>query len=212
MRRDDELIRAVRIPLPLAEVTAFHKITKRRFDDISSVAIAFALDIRDGIVTGARIGLGGVAATPIRAYDTERRLVGEAWNIATVRAAAAVLGAEGTPMSDHRASAEYRALMLEPRAAEALQRQHPRLDRDRREAIGMSDLAARPVDPVVGIASSRTRARRCTSTGAARCTPTTWPPRPPACSPHGRCSRRTPTRGSRSTSRAPTACRASSAC
>ena len=109
---DHELIRAVQIPLPLAEVTAFHKIAKRRFDDISSVAIAFALDIRDGIVTGARIGLGGIAATPIRAYDTERRLVGEAWNIATVRAASAVLGAEGTPMSDHRASSEYRSLML----------------------------------------------------------------------------------------------------
>jgi len=112
VRRHDELIRAVRLPLPQSEVTAFHKITKRRLDDISSVAIAFALDIRDGIVTDARIGLGGVAATPIRAYDTEHRLVGEEWNIATVRAASAVLGAEGTPMSDHRASAEYRALML----------------------------------------------------------------------------------------------------
>ncbi len=60
VRRRDELIRAVRIPLPLAEVTAFHKVAKRRFDDISSVAVAFALDIRDGVVTAARIGLGGV--------------------------------------------------------------------------------------------------------------------------------------------------------
>ena len=112
VRRHDELIRAVQVPLPQSEVTAFHKITKRRLDDISSVTIAFALDIRDGAVTRARIGLGGVAASPIRAYDTEHRLVGEEWNIATVRAASAVLGAEGTPMSDHRASAEYRALML----------------------------------------------------------------------------------------------------
>ncbi len=111
-RRRDELIRAIRIPVPLAEVTAFHKIAKRRFDDISSVAIAFALDIREGVVTGAQIGLGGVAATPIRARATEGRLVGEPWNLATVRAAAGVLGSEGTPMSDHRASAEYRALML----------------------------------------------------------------------------------------------------
>jgi len=112
VRRRDELIRAVRIPLPLAEVTLFHKVAKRRFDDISSVAIAFALDIRDGAVAAARIGLGGVAATPIRAYATEEQLIGGPWSIATVRAASAVLGAEGTPMSDHRASAQYRALML----------------------------------------------------------------------------------------------------
>ncbi|MVU82983.1 2Fe-2S iron-sulfur cluster binding domain-containing protein [Nocardia sp. ET3-3] len=112
VRRADELIRAVRIPLPLSRVTAFHKIAKRRFDDISSVAVAFALDIEDGVVTKARIGLGGVAATPIRARDTEEALVGKAWSTETVEAAAAVLASEGTPMNDHRASSEYRAAML----------------------------------------------------------------------------------------------------
>lgn len=112
VRRSDELIRAIRIPRPLAQVTAFQKIAKRRFDDISSVAIAFALDIEDGIVTAARIGLGGVAATPLRARATEDALIGQPWNIATVRAASEVLGSEGTPMSDHRASADYRSLML----------------------------------------------------------------------------------------------------
>ncbi|MDQ0643413.1 xanthine dehydrogenase small subunit [Microbacterium murale] len=112
VRRADELIRAVRIPLPLAKVTSFQKIAKRRFDDISSVAVAFALDIEDGIVTAAKIGLGGVAATPLRARATEEMLIGREWNVATVRAASEILGGEGTPMSDHRASSEYRALML----------------------------------------------------------------------------------------------------
>ncbi|MDP3949240.1 xanthine dehydrogenase small subunit [Microbacterium sp.] len=112
VRRADELIRAIRIPLPLAKVTSFQKIAKRRFDDISSVAVAFALDIEDGIVAAAKIGLGGVAATPLRARATEEALVGQPWTIATVRAASEVLGSEGTPMSDHRASSEYRALML----------------------------------------------------------------------------------------------------
>lgn len=107
-----ELIRAVRIPLPLARLTAFHKIAKRRFDDISSVALGFALDVGDGVVTAARIGLGGVAATPLRAHATEAALVGRPWSLGTVRAAAAVLAGEGTPMSDHRASSEYRSLML----------------------------------------------------------------------------------------------------
>ncbi|MDQ0895215.1 xanthine dehydrogenase small subunit [Agromyces ramosus] len=110
--RPDELIRAVRIPLPLAQLAAFHKIAKRRFDDISSVAVGFALDLDDGVVASARIGLGGVAATPLRARATEALLAGRPWNLETVRDAASVLASEGTPMSDHRASAEYRSVML----------------------------------------------------------------------------------------------------
>jgi xanthine dehydrogenase small subunit len=112
VRRPNELIRAIRIPLPLASVTAFHKISKRRFDDISSVALAFALDIEDAVVTAARIGLGGVAATPLRAYATEAALMGRPWSEATVRSASAVLREEGAPISDHRASAEYRSSMM----------------------------------------------------------------------------------------------------
>ncbi|MFG2616490.1 xanthine dehydrogenase small subunit [Streptomyces sp. NPDC048507] len=112
VRRPGELIRAVRVPLPLSPVTAFHKIAKRRFDDISSVAVAFALDIEDGIVRKARIGLGGVAATPIRALATEAALEGAPWTAGTVEAAARVLCAQGTPMDDHRASAGYRSAML----------------------------------------------------------------------------------------------------
>jgi xanthine dehydrogenase small subunit len=112
VRRPDELIRSVRIPLPLAPVSAFHKIAKRRFDDISSVAVGFAFEVADGVVTKARIGLGGVAATPVRALATETALEGRPWSAATVRAAAQVLRTEGTPLDDHRASAAYRAAML----------------------------------------------------------------------------------------------------
>ncbi|KUL63437.1 xanthine dehydrogenase small subunit [Streptomyces sp. NRRL S-1521] len=112
VRRPDELIRAVRVPLPLSPVVAFHKIAKRRFDDISSVAVAFALDIEDGIVRKARIGLGGVAATPIRALAVEAALEGQPWESATVEAAARILETQGTPMNDHRASAGYRSAML----------------------------------------------------------------------------------------------------
>jgi xanthine dehydrogenase small subunit len=111
VRRPEEIIRAIRIPLPLAPIAAFHKIAKRRFDDISSVAIAFALDVSGGVVRAARIGLGGVAATPLRARDTEAALIGKPWTLDTAHEAAAVLGGEGTPMSDHRASSEYRSIM-----------------------------------------------------------------------------------------------------
>ena len=112
VRQPGELIRAVRIPLPLSEVTAFHKIAKRRFDDISSVAVGFAMSIDDGVVTKARIGLGGVAATPIRALATEAAVEGRPWTVQTARAGAEVLRGEGTPMDDHRASAAYRSATL----------------------------------------------------------------------------------------------------
>ncbi len=112
VREPGELIRAVRVPLPPAPLTAFHKAAKRRFDDISSVAVALALDVRGGTVTRAAIGLGGVAATPLRATATEEALVGRPWTAATAREAAAVLYREGTPLDDHRASAAYRSAML----------------------------------------------------------------------------------------------------
>jgi xanthine dehydrogenase small subunit len=110
--RTGELIRAVRVPTPLPGHTTFRKIAKRRYDDISSVAVAAALDIVDDTIVTARIGLGGVAATPLRARATEAALEGRPWTEETVEAASRVLAAEGTPIDDQRASAAYRSAML----------------------------------------------------------------------------------------------------
>jgi xanthine dehydrogenase small subunit len=113
VRASHELIRSIRIPLPLAPISAFHKIAKRRFDDISSVAVAVAIDLDEqDIVRTARIGLGGVAARPVRATVTETALLGRGWSAETAAAAADILGTEGTPLDDHRASSRYRAAML----------------------------------------------------------------------------------------------------
>jgi xanthine dehydrogenase small subunit len=112
VREPGELITEVAIPLPVAPITAFHKIAKRRYDDISSVAVGFALDVTDGTVGSVRIGLGGVAATPIRALATEAALTGQPWTQETVDEAAVVLAAEGTPIDDQRSSARYRSAML----------------------------------------------------------------------------------------------------
>ncbi|MBP2215174.1 xanthine dehydrogenase small subunit [Arthrobacter sp. CAN_C5] len=113
VREAGELVRAVQIPLPLAEQSAFYKISKRRFDDISSVAIGFAAHLDDGVVSSIRIGVGGIAATPIRARRTEEALQGHPWTQSSVAAAAAILATEGTPIDDLRASARYRSAMLE---------------------------------------------------------------------------------------------------
>ena len=113
VRRPDELICAVRIPLPLAPVTGFYKIAKRPLDDISSVAVAFAMSLEGGLIADVKIGLGGVAATPIRAHETEAALLGQPWTLGTMQRAARILKREGTPQDDHRASGAYRAAMLE---------------------------------------------------------------------------------------------------
>ncbi|HEV2536270.1 MAG TPA: FAD binding domain-containing protein [Streptosporangiaceae bacterium] len=125
VKRPDELIKTIRIPLPVAPVTAFHKIAKRRFDDISGVAVAYALTLGSGAggaggagtagtatVESVRIGLGGVAATPLRALAAEEALTGRPWTREVVTAAAAEMAGTGTPMSDHRASQAYRIAML----------------------------------------------------------------------------------------------------
>jgi xanthine dehydrogenase small subunit len=113
VKRRDELIKTIRIPLPLIPVTAFHKIAKRRFDDISGVAVAYALRLGTaGTVDSIRIGLGGVAATPIRAMAAEEALRGRPWTREVVAVAAEEMARAGTPMSDHRASQAYRIAML----------------------------------------------------------------------------------------------------
>jgi xanthine dehydrogenase small subunit len=112
IKRPDELIKSVRIPTPVAPISAFHKIAKRRFDDISSVAVGYALRLDRDTVAEIRIGLGGVAATPLRARAAEDVLTGRPWTAATAEAAAEVLARAGSPLSDHRASADYRIAML----------------------------------------------------------------------------------------------------
>ena len=114
VRTHGELIKEIVIPMPVAPVTAFHKIAKRRYDDISSVAVGYALDVDPGagVIRSVRIGLGGVAATPIRALQTEAALTGGSWSRDTLDEAAAVLATEGTPIDDQRSSARYRSAML----------------------------------------------------------------------------------------------------
>ncbi len=89
-----------------------YKVSKRFDDDISAVCLALALEIENGTVKHARLGLGGVAATPVRAPQTEAALAGQPWNAATAAHAGAVLADEFTPISDMRASAAYRRQVL----------------------------------------------------------------------------------------------------
>jgi xanthine dehydrogenase small subunit len=77
------------------------------------VCAAFNLRIEAGVVADARVAFGGMAATPKRAAACERALLGAAWNHATVERACAALSEDFTPLSDFRASKEYRQLIAQ---------------------------------------------------------------------------------------------------
>ncbi len=108
-----EILVGVEVPaLDASTRAAAYKVSKRRELDISTVSAGFfvQLDV-EGRVAVARLGFGGMAATPKRATNTEARLVGQPWNEATIDAAANAIANDFTPMSDHRGSASYRALV-----------------------------------------------------------------------------------------------------
>jgi xanthine dehydrogenase small subunit len=108
-----ELIAAVHIPLPMPKVQRFYKVSKRVMDDISTVAGAFALDLTDDRrIERLQIAFGGVAGTPVRAVVVEQHAVGRSWNHETCAQLAAELVTLGSPLTDHRGSAEYRRAML----------------------------------------------------------------------------------------------------
>lgn len=111
-RQPGEFVESVFVPaLPKGEQFAVYKISKRRDEDISSLCGAFRVFVNDaGVVGMARIAFGGMAATPKRAKAVEAELVGQAWTSATIEAAAAAFATDYQPITDMRASAEYRML------------------------------------------------------------------------------------------------------
>jgi len=104
-----EFVRAVRIPLPQAgRAVASYKVSKRFDQDISAICGAYSLELCEGLVASARIAYGGMASIPKRAPCTEAALVGRAWSAATIEAAVAQIASDYTPLSDLRASKDYR--------------------------------------------------------------------------------------------------------
>lgn len=112
-RQPGEFVEAVHVPAPAAgEKFAVYKVTKRRDEDITASLGAFRLSLSaDGTVTGITIAYGGMAATPKRAFAVEKALLGQKWTEATVEAAMEKYAEDYTPLTDMRATAEYRALV-----------------------------------------------------------------------------------------------------
>ena len=109
----NEVLAWIKVPLPAPlELMRIYKVSKRFEDDISAVCLGLQLHVDDGIVRSASIGVGGVAATPVRAIKTETVLAGKPWTINTVNLAMNTLRQEFQPISDMRASSHYRTQVL----------------------------------------------------------------------------------------------------
>jgi xanthine dehydrogenase small subunit len=110
-RQPGEFIETIVVPKANArQWFRAYKVSKRLDDDISAVCAALRLEIDNGRVVDARVAFGGMAAIAKRATACEQALIGATWNSDTLEQACAALGDDFTPLSDFRASKEYRLL------------------------------------------------------------------------------------------------------
>ena len=108
-RQPGEFVESVRIPyLPQGARAVAWKISKRRDEDISTIALGATVALDGDRIASARLAFGGMAGTPKRAAAAEAALTGAAWGAEAFEAAAAALDQDFTPLDDWRATATYR--------------------------------------------------------------------------------------------------------
>lgn len=113
--RRNEILTEVFIPIPSQKSSGVYlKLMRREAMDLALVGVAVCLrNDSEGICREARIALGAVGPTPIRAVEAEKvlinRKVGEALAEEAGKAASVVC----RPISDIRSSLEYRCSMVE---------------------------------------------------------------------------------------------------
>ncbi len=104
-----EFVEAVTIPLPQPHQRfRTYKLAKRFDQDISAVCAAFSFQYDGELIRHARIAFGGMAATSRRAPQAEAAMNGQPWNDATLQTAMTLLTQDYAPLSDMRATSDYR--------------------------------------------------------------------------------------------------------
>ena len=106
-RKSGELLTGVSIPKG-ADHLYCYKLSKRFDQDISAVCGCFWIEVEHDRIKAARLAFGGMAGTPKRATSAEAALVGHDWSEATIRQSMEALRQDFKPLSDMRASADYR--------------------------------------------------------------------------------------------------------
>jgi len=109
----DEVLCWIVVPHPLKnERLHAYKVSKRQEDDISTICLVLRWHQDGQTLRDVRIGVGGVAATPVRARRTEAVMQGQHLDTVTLALAQNSLSEEFKPITDMRASAHYRQLLL----------------------------------------------------------------------------------------------------
>jgi len=107
-RRPGEFVETIHVPLKGEARIAAYKVSKRHHADITASAAAFRVVTEGATIIDARVAVGGRAATPKRATRAEAALKGQPFAAETFEAAALAVADDFQPLSDWRASAEYR--------------------------------------------------------------------------------------------------------
>lgn len=107
---------------------AYLRLTPRTEMDIAvaGAGVALALD-EEGVCCSARIAVGAVAATALLVEEAGGTLLGSRLEQSAIDAAVAVVRAAASPISDKRASADYRRHVVGVLVARAIRAAHERI-------------------------------------------------------------------------------------
>jgi len=109
----NEFLKEIIIPLHKGTIFKCYKISKRFDDDISAVFMAINMKTKDQIIKKISITLGGMADIPKSAINTEKFLKRKKYNFKNILLAKEYLSKDFNPISDMRASKNYRKLISE---------------------------------------------------------------------------------------------------
>lgn len=108
-----EIVTSVEIPkLESGEGSAYFKHAVRKAMDLAIIGVAAWIKMDGAKIADARIAMGGVGITPLRAYNAEKVLIGNEITDELLEEAGKAASQECNPISDVRASAEYRTDMI----------------------------------------------------------------------------------------------------
>ncbi|MEA4923050.1 MAG: xanthine dehydrogenase family protein subunit M [Eubacteriaceae bacterium] len=108
-----EIVTGILIPeLKKGEGSAYFKHSVRKAMDLAIIGVAAWVKMDGKKITGCRIAMGGVGITPLRAKKAEEMLIGSEYSEELLKSAGIAASEECSPISDVRASAEYRSDMV----------------------------------------------------------------------------------------------------
>jgi CO/xanthine dehydrogenase FAD-binding subunit len=109
-----EMVKEIRVPtMPEGGKGVYLKLSPRSKMDLAVVGVGVMVVRKGELFEDVKIGLGAVAPTPMRAKKAEGVLVGTKVSNEVIERAARAASEESKPIGDHRASAEYRRMMVE---------------------------------------------------------------------------------------------------